>query len=194
MDFTEYYRFDRAKDGYPEKADLAAYRFRIRAVSIYKNKSEWVACEVDMGEYLTWKIGALSAKADADEGIIRFQWDAAGSFYGDLAFTPLLNGRPVAQDLHVRSYFFTLEGFLEKGDIKKMAFSLSAKTEADSRKLDGIIADTRTYKTYKITPPTVTAMAVYEGLHITWSGKTDDYYLIPRYDVFVDGKLIKKDL
>ena len=89
-----YYRFDRAKDGYPEKADLAAYRFRIRAVSIYKNKSEWVECGVNTRFYKTWKIGALSAKADADEGIIRFQWDAAGSFYGDLAFTPRSTAAP----------------------------------------------------------------------------------------------------
>lgn len=110
-----------------------------------------------------------------------------------MTFTLLLNGKPVVHNLHVRSYFYTLEGFREKEDIEKMSFSLLAETEADSARLNGIAADTASYKTYKIAKPAVSAKAGYEGLQITWSGKTDEYYLIPRYDVFVNGKIAAKD-
>ena len=105
----------------------------------------------------------------------------------------MLNGKPVVHNLHVRSYFYTLEGFREKEDIEKMSFSLLAETEADSARLNGIAADTASYKTYKIAKPAVSVKAGYEGLQITWSGKTDEYYLIPRYDVFVNGKIAAKD-
>ena len=67
-----------------------------------------------------------------------------------MTFTLLLNGKPVVHNLHVRSYFYTLEGFREKEDIEKMSFSLLAETEADSARLNGIAADTASYKTYKI--------------------------------------------
>lgn len=188
------YRFDRKKDGYPEKADLDSYRFRVRAVSVYKNKSDLIECAVGTNSYKTWKIGDLSAKAVADEGLIRLDWDASGVFYGDVLFSLSLGGRTLMQDMHARSYFHTLEGFLEKEDINSMAFTLSAKTEADFKTLSGIVPDVSFYKTYKITKPSVRAKASEKGIQISWSGKTDEYYLTPRYDVFADGNLVTKDL
>ena len=188
------YRFDRTKDGYPEKADLESWKFRIRAASVYKNKSEWVECGVNTNLYKTWKIGNLSAKAVADEGIIRLDWDASGVFYGDTVFSLFLSGKPLMKDMHSRSYFHFLEGFPEKEDIKNMVFSLQAKTEADSKTLETIVPDVNFYKTYKITEPSVSVKASEKGLQVSWSGKTDEYYLTPRYDVFADRNLVAKDL
>ena len=188
------YRFDRAADGYLEKSDLESWKFRVRAVSIYKNKSDLIECAVGTNSYKTWKIGDLSAKAVADEGIIRLDWDASGSFYGDVLFSLSLGGKTLMQDMHARSYFHTLEGFPEKEDISGMEFSLSAKTEADSKTLETIVPDVSSYKTYKITKPSVRAKASEKGIQISWSGKTDEYYLTPRYDVFADGNLVTKDL
>lgn len=188
------YRFDRAADGYLEKSDIESWKFRVRAVSVYKNKSDLIECAVGTNSYKTWKIGDLSAKAVADEGIIRLDWDASGSFYGDVLFSLSLGGKTLMQDMHARSYFHTLEGFLEKEDINNMEFSLSAKTEADFKTLSGIVPDVSVYKTYRITKPSVSVKASEKGLQISWSGKTDEYYLTPRYDVFADGNLTAQDL
>ena len=188
------YRFDRTKDGYLEKSDLESWKFRVRAVSVYKNQSDWLECGVDTKLYKTWKIGTLSAKAVADEGIIRIDWDASGVFYGDTVFSLLLSGKLLIKDMHSRSYFHFLEGFLEKEDIKNMTFSLQAKTEADSKTLESIVPDVSFYKTYKITKPSVKAEAGEKGIRVSWSGKGDEYYLTPRYDVFASGNLVAKDL
>ena len=130
----------------------------------------------------------------ADEGIIRLDWDASGVFYGDAVFSLFLSGKPLIKDMHSRSYFHTLEGFPEKEDINSMAFTLSAKTEADFKTLETIVPDVNFYKTYKITKPFVRAKASEKGIQVSWSGKTDEYYLTPRYDVYLDGNLTAQDL
>lgn len=184
---TDYW-FDRATDGYPEKSDLAAWRIRVRVVSTYGNTSEYAECAVGTDGYRTWKIGALTAHARAAEKVVTVAWSADGAFYGTLRFDLYKDGEPLAVGVPARSFRDYLDGYPEKSDLAAVTYRVVARTEADTRELDGITPDTSGYLTYKITPPVAAVTADETGLHVSWTGKSGEYYLYPVYDVLVAGK------
>ncbi len=190
---TDYW-FDRATDGYPEKSDLAAWRVRIRAVSTYGNTSKYVECAVGTDGYRTWKIGELTAHARAAEKVVTVAWSADGAFYGTLRFDLYKDGEPLLSGASARSFRNYLDGFPEKSDLAGITYRVVARTEADTRELDGIKADTSGYLTYKITPPEATVTAGEDGLHVSWTGKNGGYYLYPVYDVLVGGETVAEGI
>lgn len=53
------YIFDRAEDGYPERTDLSAYRFRCQVVNTSGNEGEWsTPVTVNTSRYGTWHLNA----------------------------------------------------------------------------------------------------------------------------------------
>lgn len=183
------YNFDRNSDGFPEKSDLEKYQFRIKAVSAYKLESAWLeTTEVGTGNYKTWKLGEFSAKAVASENLIIFEWSVDGVFYGTKSFDLYLGTKKVATKIFADGYFYRFSECLEKSDIENLDFKVVVSTEADSKENERIEIDVSSYKTYKITKPSVTAYADKQGIHISWSDNTSDYYLKPAYKLTIDGK------
>lgn len=181
------YWFDREKDGYPEKDTLSDWRLRIRAVSVYGNLSDWVETAVDLSAYKTWKISGLAAECRASEKLISLEWTADPGFYGTLRYDLYKGDEKLLDGVSAQTYRDRLTGYPEKSDIAAITYRLVARTEADTAELSGITADTSAYLTYKVTPPSVSARADESGLHISWTGKTEPYYLTPVYDVLVGG-------
>lgn len=181
------YWFDRATDGYPEKDTLSDWRLRIRAVSVYGNLSDWVETAVDLSSYKTWKISGLAAECRASEKLISLEWTADPGFYGTLRYDLYKGDEKLLDGVLAQTYRDRLTGYPEKADIAEITYRLVARTEADTAELSGITADTSAYLTYKVTPPSVSARADESGLHISWTGKTEPYYLTPVYDVLVGG-------
>lgn len=186
------YYFDRSKDGYSEADKISKYQFRVKSVSIYELESEYCTSEsVNVDNYLGWKIGDIEISSYATEGTLFIKASVKGSSYGDKFLNVKYGDEIVAENsLAGRMFYVKLNGYQEVSDITSKDISVECYSVADnvSKTLAGSNIDTSLYKTYKITKPSVTAYADKQGIHISWSDNTSDYYLKPAYKLTIDGK------
>ena len=186
------YYFDRSKDGYSEADKISKYQFRVKSVSVYELESEYCTSEsVNVDNYLGWKIGDIEISSYATEGTLFIKASVKGSSYGDKFLNVKYGDEIVAENsLAGRMFYVKLNGYQEVSDITSKDISVECYSVADnvSKTLAGSNIDTSLYKTYKITKPSVTAYADKQGIHISWSDNTSDYYLKPAYKLTIDGK------
>lgn len=188
------YYFDRSKDGYSEADKISKYQFRVKSVSVYELESEYCTSEsVNVDNYLGWKIGDIEISSYATEGTLFIKASVKGSSYGDKFLNVKYGDEIVAENsLAGRMFYVKLNGYQEVSDITSKDIYVECYSVADnvSKTLAGSSIDTSLYKTYKITKPSVTAYADKQGIHISWSDNTGDYYLKPTYRLTFDGKEI----
>lgn len=186
------YYFDRSKDGYSEADKISKYQFRVKSVSVYELESEYCTSEsVNVDNYLGWKIGDIEISSYATEGTLFIKASVKGSSYGDKFLNVKYGDEIVAENsLAGRMFYVKLNGYQEVSDITSKDIYVECYSVADnvSKTLAGSNIDTSLYKTYKITKPSVTAYADKQGIHISWSDNTSDYYLKPAYKLTIDGK------
>lgn len=186
------YYFDRSKDGYSEADKISKYQFRVKSVSVYELESEYCTSEsVNVDNYLGWKIGDIEISSYATEGTLFIKASVKGSSYGDKFLNVKYGDEIVAENsLAGRMFYVKLNGYQEVSDITSKDIYVECYSVADnvSKTLAGSSIDTSLYKTYKITKPSVTAYADKQGIHISWSDNTSDYYLKPAYKLTIDGK------
>lgn len=186
------YYFDRSKDGYSEADKISKYQFRVKSVSVYELESEYCPSEsVNVDNYLGWKIGDIEISSYATEGTLFIKASVKGSSYGDKFLNVKYGDEIVAENsLAGRMFYVKLNGYQEVSDITSKDIYVECYSVADnvSKTLAGSNIDTSLYKTYKITKPSVTAYADKQGIHISWSDNTSDYYLKPAYKLTIDGK------
>lgn len=186
------YYFDRSKDGYSEADKISKYQFRVKSVSVYELESEYCTSEsVNVDNYLGWKIGDIEISSYATEGTLFIKASVKGSSYGDKFLNVKYGDEIVAENsLAGRMFYVKLNGYQEVSDITSKDIYVECYSVADnvSKTLAGSNIDTSLYKTYKITKPSVTAYADKQGIHISWSDNTGDYYLKPAYKLTIDGK------
>lgn len=186
------YYFDRSKDGYSEADKISKYQFRVKSVSVYGLESEYCTSEsVNVDNYLGWKIGDIEISSYATEGTLFIKASVKGSSYGDKFLNVKYGDEIVAENsLAGRMFYVKLNGYQEVSDITSKDIYVECYSVADnvSKTLAGSSIDTSLYKTYKITKPSVTAYADKQGIHISWSDNTSDYYLKPAYKLTIDGK------
>lgn len=186
------YYFDRSKDGYSEADKISKYQFRVKSVSVYELESEYCTSEsVNVDNYLGWKIGDIEISSYATEGTLFIKASVKGSSYGDKFLNVKYGDEIVAENsLAGRMFYVKLNGYQEVSDITSKDISVECYSVADnvSKTLAGSNIDTSLYKTYKITKPSVTAYADKQGIHISWSDNTSDYYLKPTYKLTINGK------
>ena len=185
------YYFDRSVDGYPEADAVSAYKFRVKSVSVYGLESDWCTLEsVKTDSYLGWKIGEVSLSAYATEGMLYIRANIEGSSYGEKRLSIKYGDVSVAENVSAgRLFYYRLEGYQEASDITAKGITAKCTSVADSADayLSGDQIDVSLYKTYKITKPNVTAYADKQGVHISWSDNSNDYYLAPVYTLQIDG-------
>ena len=185
------YYFDRSKDGYKEADEISQYQFRVKSVSVYELESEYCTLEaVNVDNYLGWKIGELDITSYATEGMLFIKASVKGSSYGDKFLDVKYGDEVVVENsLAGRMFYVKLNGYQEVSDIISRDISVVCHSVADrvSKTLAGSEIDTSLYKTYKITKPSVTSYADKQGIHISWSDNTSDYYLKPTYRLTIDG-------
>lgn len=185
------YYFDRSVDGYPEADAVSAYKFRVKSVSVYGLESDWCTLEsVKTDSYLGWKIGGVSLSAYATEGMLYIRANIEGSSYGEKRLSIKYGDVSVAENVSAgRLFYYRLEGYQEASDITAKGVTAKCTSVADSANasLPGDQIDVSLYKTYKITKPNVTAYADKQGIHISWSDNSGDYYLAPVYTLQIDG-------
>ena len=188
------YYFDRTKDGYKEADEVSQYQFRVKSVSVYGLESDYCTLEsVSVDNYFGWKIGDIEITSYATEGMLFIKANVKGSAYGDKFLDVKYGDTVVAENsLAGRMFYMKLEGYQEVSDITGKDISVICRSVADeaSKTLAGSEIDTSLYKTYKITKPNVTAYADKQGIHISWSDNTGDYYLEPTYKLTIDGNEI----
>ena len=186
------YYFDRSKDGYSEADKISKYQFRVKSVSVYELESEYCTSEsVNVDNYLGWKIGDIEISSYATEGTLFIKASVKGSSYGDKFLNVKYGDEIVAENsLAGRMFYVKLNGYQEESDITSKDIYVECYSVADnvSKILAGSNIDTSLYKTYKITKPSLTAYADKQGIHISWSDNTGDYYLKPTYRLTFDGK------
>lgn len=186
------YYFDRSKDGYSEADKISKYQFRVKSVSVYELESEYCTSEsVNVDNYLGWKIGDIEISSYATEGTLFIKASVKGSSYGDKFLNVKYGDEIVAENsLAGRMFYVKLNGYQEVSDITSKDIYVECYSVADnvSKILAGSNIDTSLYKTYKITKPSLTAYADKQGIHISWSDNTGDYYLKPTYRLTFDGK------
>ena len=179
--------FDRENDEWPEAADLADWRFRVKAVSPYGLSSSWTVCEVDTSEYIGWTPSIPSATAFAEEGQVRLNW-SAGPCYGNISYDVYKGETKVAENLSLRQFVWEFSEPLEAADFAEMEFTIVAKSDAGKNGSITTGVDVSGYGTYALSAPEVSAEACEDGIHVSWSD-AGGHYLEPVYDVYLGETL-----
>ena len=191
--FKAEWRYDREVDGWPEKSDFANWKFRVKAVSVYNLSSQWKACEVDDTEYKTWLPEITSFTATAEEGLVRLNWNASSDVYGELSYAVSLNGTQIASGIRTKQYIYEFQDYKEASDFEGMEFTVTATSESGATDSEDSSVDTTGYSTYEIGTPAVTASALEDGIHASWSEPTS-HYLNSVYDVYLDNVKVAEGL
>ncbi len=86
-DTLYYYYYDRSIDGYPEKTDLAAYRFKIISVSVNAvESSKGTVTQIDTADYGTWLAEKPSVTATLTGRNITLQISQPDTVYGTVNY------------------------------------------------------------------------------------------------------------
>ena len=188
------YEFNRIRDGYPEKSDLAGWSNKL-VIANEAHRLE-VPFAIDTSRYKTWipKVLSFSVKAEAD--YIRTEWtDNQADCYGVLRYTIKRDGQAIRTELRQSplniAYNRQTDGYPEK-DWFTHQYTVTAYNEAHLVESAQVAADSTDYRTWRIAPPSVTARAREGAIDLAWGGKPikdspDYYYGTPRYTLAVDG-------
>lgn len=188
------YAFHRPTDGYPEAADLAEWRVRVKAVNIYGKESTWSDEEaIDTSGYLTWQVVAPRARAKAERDWIDWSWPETNKdVYGTIVYDLMAGDRVLATaSTNAYRYRFDrqLDGYPEKSDLLAMGLKVRARNDATSAeyRLDELDIDLNDYKTWIPQVVAVRAVAEETQIGIEWDKQTDVYGSFS-YDIIVNGR------
>ena len=190
--YKEECHFDRENGEWPETSDLANWRFRVKAVSVYGLSSEWKTCEVDASEYIGWTPSIPSATAFAEEGQVRLNW-SAGPCYGNISYDVYKGETKIAEKLSLRQFVWEFNETLEASDFAEMEFTIVAKSDAGKTGSITTGVDVSGYGTYALSAPEVSAEAREDGIHVSWSD-AGGHYLEPVYDVYLGETLVAEGI
>lgn len=188
------YAFHRPTDGYPEAADLAEWRVRVKAVNIYGKESTWSDEEaIDTSGYLTWQVVSPRARAKAERDWIDWSWPETNKdVYGTIVYDLMAGDRVLATaSTNAYRYRFDrqLDGYPEKSDLLAMGLKVRARNDATSveYRLDELDIDLKDYKTWIPQVVAVRAVAEETQIGIEWDKQTDVYGSFS-YDIIVNGR------
>jgi len=191
------YLFDRAVDGYPEKADLALWKVRISTENIYNQPSltygpSATGVTPDLTSYLTWIPPVPNLTVVAKETGLDCSWVIdQNSYYGtDKNFSLFLDNKSAAPTitygLHEKSYLHPWDnttlnypeknsngGTLDNFRLKIKAASLENPTGTTSAE---VAPNTTNYLTWIPPKPVVTAISKESTLDCSWTIDTSLYY------------------
>lgn len=192
------YRFDRAVDGYPEKAELLAWGLKVVARN-EAHQAEYVLEEldIDLDNYGTWTPRAVDIRAVAGETRIDVEWaDQEEDVYGSFHYDVIINGyedERTTANFHPYTYNRLRDGYPEKDDLLRWNCQLRIANEANSITVPFVI-DVSTYKTWIPSKPILTATAEAEYIQLVWQDNQDDCYGVFRYNVYKDGVATKSNV
>lgn len=196
------YVFNRKTDGYPEKSDLANYRFRVKAVNIYNKESAYcTAMTVNTTNYLTWVPGEpVTEKAVVDKDGIYLKWSMSiwyTSCYGNFAFDISINGKNVTPktggfDGNEFVYKFNrdIDGYPEKTDLGNYKITIKAysKESLKNSTESTFTIDTSNYLTWIPPVPVVRAKISDRTISLEISNPNEFYgFKCYRLQVSKDG-------
>lgn len=192
------YRFDRAVDGYPEKAELLAWGLKVVARN-EASTAEYILEEldIDLDSYGTWIPRAVDITAIAQESVIDVEWadqeeDVYGSFHYDVIVNGYKDERTTA-NFHPYTYNRLRDGYPEKDDLLGWNCQLRIANEANSITVPFVI-DVSTYKTWIPSKPVLIATAEAEYIQLSWQDNQADCYGVFRYNVYKDGVVTKSNV
>ena len=192
------YRFDRAIDGYPEKAELLAWGLKVVARN-EASTTEYILEEldIDLDSYGTWIPRAVDITAIAQESVIDVEWadqeeDVYGSFHYDVIVNGYKDERTTA-NFHPYTYNRLRDGYPEKADLLGWNCQLRITNEANSILVPFVI-DTSIYKTWIPSKPVLIATAEAEYIQLSWQDNQADCYGVFRYNVYKDGVVTKSNV
>lgn len=192
------YRFDRAVDGYPEKAELLAWGLKVVARN-EAHQAEYTLEEldIDLDSYGTWTPRAVDIRAVAGETRIDVEWaDQEEDVYGSFHYDVIVNGyedERTTANFHPYTYNRLRDGYPEKDDLLGWNCQLHIANEANSITVPFVI-DVSTYKTWIPSKPVLTATAEAEYIQLVWQDNQDDCYGVFRYNIYKDGVATKSNV
>lgn len=192
------YRFDRAVDGYPEKAELLAWGLKVVARN-EAHQAEYTLEEldIDLDNYGTWIPRAVDIRAVAEETRIDVEWaDQEEDVYGSFHYDVIVNGyedERTTANFHPYTYNRLRDGYPEKDDLLGWNCQLRIANEANSILVPFTI-DVSTYKTWIPSKPVLTATAEAEYIQLVWQDNQDDCYGVFRYNIYRDDEKVKSNV
>ena len=189
------YQFNRKTDKYPEAADLASWRLRVKCLNAYGLESDYSdAVQISTANYGTWKIpDPVTSLEFFQDRLIASVSPLPDSVYG-IPKRELYEGdRLIATDN--LSYYFDrqIDGYPEQSQLESKVFTLKTTTEADSR-TDIITTKKFTnYKTWIIPAFNVEAIARESFVEITWQTPIDIAGKI-LFDVELNSKKLRSSV
>ena len=188
------YAFHRPTDGYPEAADLAEWRVRVKAVNIYSKESTWSdEAAIDTSGYLTWQVEAPRARAKAERDWIDWNWpetneDVYGTIVYDLMAGDRLLATATKSDYRYR-FDRILDGYPEKSDLLSWGLKVVARNEAHQAEytLEELDIDLDSYGTWIPRAVDIRAVAGETRIDVEWADQEEDVYGSFHYDVIVNG-------
>ena len=192
------YRFDRAVDGYPEKAELLAWGLKVVARN-EAHQAEYTLEEldIDLDSYGTWTLRAVDIRAVAGETRIDVEWaDQKEDVYGSFHYDVIINGyedERTTANFHLYDFNRLRDGYPEKNDLLGWDCKLRVSNEVNSILVPFVI-DVSTYKTWIPSKPVLTATAEAEYIQLVWQDNQDDCYGVFRYNVYKDGVATKSNV
>ena len=192
------YRFDRAVDGYPEKAQLLAWGLKVVARN-EASTAEYILEEldIDLDSYGTWIPRAVDITAIAQESVIDVEWaDQEEDVYGSFHYDVIINGyedERTTANFHPYTYNRLRDGYPEKDDLLGWNCQLRIANEANSITVPFVI-DVSTYKTWIPSKPILTATAEAEYIQLVWQDNQDDCYGVFRYNIYRDDEKVKSNV
>lgn len=189
------YQFNRKTDKYPEAADLASWRLRVKCLNAYGLESEYSdAVQISTANYGTWKIpDPVTSLEFFQDRLLATVSLLPDSVYGVPKRELYEGDRLIAADN--LSYYFdrTIDGYPEQSQLESKVFTLKTTTEADSR-TDVIITKKFTnYKTWIIPAFNVESIARESFIEITWQTPIDIAGEI-LFDVDLNGKKLRSSV
>lgn len=169
------YQFNRKTDKYPEAADLASWRLRVKCLNAYGLESDYSdIVQVSTAQYKTWKIPDPETSLEFfQDRLLATVSPLPDSVYGVPKRELFEGDRLIATDN--LSYYFdrTIDGYPEQSELEAKVFTLKTTTEADSR-TDIITTHKFTnYKTWIIPAFNVESIARESFIEITWQTPVD---------------------
>lgn len=192
------YRFDRAVDGYPEKAELLAWGLKVVARN-EAHQAEYTLEEldVDLDNYGTWIPRAVDIRAVAGETGLDVEWaDQEEDVYGSFHYDVIVNGyedERTTANFHPYTYNRLRDGYPEKDDLLGWNCQLRIANESNSITVPFTI-DVSTYKTWIPSKPVLTATAESEYIQLTWQDNQSDCYGSFRYNIYRDDEKVKSNV
>lgn len=188
------YAFHRPTDGYPEAADLAEWRVRVKAVNIYGKESTWSdEAVIDTSGYLTWEVMAPHAMVTVERDTIDWTWQEVNQdVYGTIVYDLMAGDRLLAtatkNDYQYR-FDRAVDGYPEKDDLLSWGLKVVARNEAHQAEyvLEELDIDLDNYGTWIPRAVDIKAVAGETRIDVEWADQEEDVYGSFHYDVIING-------